>query len=129
MIKAALPYAILFAVGVTGAFGDILINRWAKSNGIGWLISSYVMWIVSVTLLGYFLRWERFTFSAAIFIAFVVHAMIAVVFDLLYFGGRLSKTEWIGIVFAAVALFLLEVGRESTSDRDLHVATSSDERR
>ena len=115
MIKLFLVYSLIAAVGVTGAIGDVFANKWAKSNSPGWLIASYVLWMISVTLLGYFMRWERFTFSSAIFIAFVVHATITVLSDLIYFGGRLSRIEWLGIGFAIVAILLLEGGRERAS--------------
>lgn len=116
MGKSLLAYSLIAAVGVTGAVGDVFANKWAKSNSLGWIFASYALWIISVTLLGYFLRLERFTFSSAIFIAFVVHATITVFSDLIYFGGRLSKIEWLGIGFAVVAILLLEAGRKTSSE-------------
>jgi hypothetical protein len=63
MSNAAIAYILLVAVGITGATGDIFVYRWAVSRQNGWLIGSYCLWIVSVTLFGIFYRYEHFTFG------------------------------------------------------------------
>ena len=41
--------------------------------------------------------------------AFIVFVVVC---DMVYFGGRLTQMEWVGVGFAAVAVILLELGRE-----------------
>lgn len=109
-------YCLLVVVGVAGAIGDAALNQWAKSSRIGWLLASCVIWIGVATLFGLVLKWERFTFSAAVILALVVHSVVAVAFDRLYFSGRLSGWEWAGIVFAFAAVVFIEIGRASGPD-------------
>lgn len=111
-LKTILAYGLIFAVGVTGSVGDILINRWALSRDTPSLVCSYLSWMISVTLLGYFLRLERYTFSSAIVIAVIFHILVAVFADLQFFGGRITKLQWLGFAFAALAFVLIELGRE-----------------
>jgi len=110
--KTLAAYGLIIAVGVTGAVGDILINRWAQSRDLFSLVISYALWILSVTLLGYFLRLERYTFASAIVIAVIVHTTVAVIADIRIFGGRITNLQWIGFVFALVAFVLIELGRK-----------------
>jgi hypothetical protein len=109
-------YGLLIVVGVFGAIGDATLNLWARSNRPLWLLVSYLIWIGVATLFGLVLKWERFTFGAAVVLALLVHSVAAIVIDRAYFGGRLSVWEWAGIACACAAITLIEIGR-STAPR------------
>ena len=111
MTNAAAAYLLLVAVGITGAVGDIAVYQWATSRQLHWLITSYCLWIISVTLFGFFFRYERFTFGPALLVALAIHAVVCVACDYIHFGNRLTRLETLGIAFAAVSIILLEVGR------------------
>jgi hypothetical protein len=44
-------------------------------------------------------------------IALAIHAITCLACDYIHFGNRLTRIETLGIVFAAVSIVLLEVGR------------------
>lgn len=118
-------YLMLILVGVAGAVGDILVSRWAKTDGIGWLLGSWLFWIASVTLFGYFLKSDRFAFSTAIsFIAFAAHGVVSLLFDFLFLQTRLSREEWLGIALAIIAVLVLEVGRVRREETATLAATT-----
>jgi len=107
-----LVYVLLVAIGVTGGLGDIWIFKWAKSNNTLWLVLACLIWLASLILFGLLLKWDSRTFSAAVVLSTVFHVVLVVVCDMVYFGGRLTQMEWVGVGFAAVAVILLELGRE-----------------
>jgi hypothetical protein len=70
-------YGLLIVVGVVGAIGDATLNHWARSNRTLWLIVSYAIWIAVATLFGFVLKWDRFTFGAAVVLSLLVHSVTA----------------------------------------------------
>ena len=106
-------YGLLVVVGVFGAVGDATLNQWARTHRLWWLLLSYLIWIGVATLFGFVLRWERFTFAAAVALELLVHSVAAIVIDKAYFGGRLSVWEWAGIACACAAVMLIEIGRSN----------------
>jgi drug/metabolite transporter (DMT)-like permease len=111
-VSTAAVYGLVLIVGVGGAVGDVFLYHWAKGRGWPWLLASYAAWLATITILGYMLRMERFPFSTAIVLTMVIHTAVAVACDLLFFGQRLSRLEWAGIVLALAAVALLEFGRD-----------------
>jgi multidrug transporter EmrE-like cation transporter len=121
---ALTTYLMLVLVGVAGACGDILVSRWAKTNGTGWLLGSWVFWIISVTLFGYFLKSDRFAFSTAIFIAFAAHGILSLLFELAVLKTKLSREEWLGMALAIIAVLVLEVGRSRREEAAVNPTAS-----
>jgi drug/metabolite transporter (DMT)-like permease len=111
-----LVYGLLVAIGGTGGLGDIWIFNWAKSGNLWWLVLASLVWLSSLILFGLLLKWDSRTFSAAFMLATVFHALLVVVCDLIYFGGRLTRMEWAGIGFAVIAVILLELGHENHNE-------------
>src|SRR5262245_16148157 len=99
-MQGLLIYGLLVVVGVLGAVGDASLNHWARSNRPLSLLASYVLWLGVATLFGFVLKWERFTFGAAVVLALLVHSVTAIVIDRVYFDGRLRGWEWAGIACA-----------------------------
>ncbi len=114
MATTTMSYALLFAVGLTGAMGEISVYKWGTGRQLSWLIASYGMVLLCVTLLGLFFRYGRFTFGPAIIVALAVHGLSCLACDHFQFGNRLTGIETLGIAFAAVSMILFEVGRPST---------------
>lgn len=111
-----LVYGLLVAIGVTGGLGDIWIFNWARSGKTWWLVVACVVWLASLILFGVLLKWDSRTFSAAFMLSSVFHVVLVVVCDLIYYGGRLSRMECAGMGFAAIAVVLLELGRDHPPD-------------
>ena len=59
-------YAVLVFAGLLGAASDAVLNQWAKTGRLAWLLGAYVLWLVVATLLGLILRWGYFGFGAAV---------------------------------------------------------------
>ena len=67
-------------------------------------------WIAAVACFACVLKLQVFPFGAAVVLAPAVDAALAVIIDRLYFAGRLSAWQWAGIVCAAVAIILINIG-------------------
>jgi drug/metabolite transporter (DMT)-like permease len=109
-------YGLLVVIGVAGAIGDATLNHWARSNRTGWLVASYLIWIGVATLFGLVLKWDRFSFGAAVSLALLVHAVVAVGIDRIVFGERLGGWQAAGIACACAAVVLIEAGRALETD-------------
>lgn len=106
-------YGLLLAAGVTGGLGDLWIYHWATSGKAWWLMTSCVVWLASLLCFGLILRWDTRAFGAAFMLTSVFHIVLVVACDRLYYGGRVSTLEWVGMGFALVAVVLLELGKNS----------------
>ena len=104
-------YGLLVLIGVAGAVGDAALNHWARSNRPAWLVASYLIWIGVATLFGLVLKWDRFSFGAAVVLSLLVHSVFAVGIDRVFFGGRLGGWQAVGLACACAAILLIEVGR------------------
>jgi hypothetical protein len=104
-------YGLLVAIGVAGAIGDATLNHWARSNRPAWLVASYLIWIGVATLFGLVLKWDRFSFGAAVMLSLLVHSVFAVGIDRVYFGGRLGGWQAAGLACACAAVLFIEDGR------------------
>jgi drug/metabolite transporter (DMT)-like permease len=104
-------YGLLVLVGLLGAVADAVLNQWAKSGRVGWLLAAYLSWVVVATALGYLLKLGHFSFSGAVVAFLLSNTVFAVLLDYLVFSGRLGAWQWAGLACAVVALCLLEMGR------------------
>jgi len=107
-------YTILIASGALGALGDVLMNHWAKSGKTLSLVASLFLWVVAVSAFAWLLKAGRFPFGGAVVLGLLVHSTTALIFDRLYFGGRLSIWQWGGIALAVLAMVLIDLGHAST---------------
>lgn len=104
-------YSLLVAVGVMGAFSDAILNQWARTGRLSWLLASYASWILVATALGFILRWGYFTFGAAVVLFLMVNSVAALLLDRVMFAGRLTPRGWLGIALAVAAIVCIESGR------------------
>jgi drug/metabolite transporter (DMT)-like permease len=112
--RTMLVYGCLAAAGVLGAVSDAVLNQWARTNRLPWLLSAYAAWLVVATLLGFVLRWQYFSFASAVVLFLVVNSAGVVVIDIAFFSGRMTAWQWGGIVLAVAAVCCIEVGRTKT---------------
>lgn len=107
-------YGLLLIIGIISGLGDILLYKWAQLHSASWLVAAYGVWLVSLTLLGLFLRLEHFTFGAAIVIATIVHLTVGLCWSFCCTGASLGRMEVLGLLLAIIAVILLEIGRAQT---------------
>ena len=115
----AAVYALLVAVGVMGALSDAILNQWARTGRLPWLLASYAAWILVATALGLILRWGYFTFGAAVVLFLMVNSVAALLLDRIMFSGRLTGRGWLGIVLAIAAIICIESSRPHDSPATL----------
>ncbi len=106
-------YTLLALSGVLGAGGDALLNQWVRTSRILWLLPALSLWIVACSLFVLLLKLNYFDFSAAVLLALLIHSLLAVFIDRLWFGGRVTNAQWVGFLFAFAALVLIETGRST----------------
>ena len=111
-----LTYGLLFAIGISGGLGDIWIYKWSRSGGMGWFLIACGVWLVSLILFAFLLKWDDRSFSASFILSSISHVVLVMICDLAYFGGRLSRLEWAGIGLAVVSIGLIELGRDRSPD-------------
>lgn len=109
--KDYLNYALLVLIGLTSSVSEILLYRWVKSATPLWLLFAGGLWLSSLMLLGLLFKAEHFSFGAVVVLATLVHLVIGIGWGLLFSGYKLSSLELTGLLFAALAVVLLEVGR------------------
>src|SRR5438105_3491912 len=105
-------YVVLVLAGMLGAASDAVLNQWARTGRLGWLIAAYMSWLVVATLLGLILRWGYFGFGAAVVLFLLVNSVGALVLDRTLFAGKLSAWGWVGVGLAVAAIVCIELGRE-----------------
>lgn len=120
-------YALLVLIGALCAFGDAAIYHWAKTGTVQWWAISSVLWIVAATLLGLIFQKNLFSLSIGAVLTLVVHCVVVLIIDRLYYGTKLPLLQWGGIAFFAVGITLVEIGRESTTPQIDKPATVSPE--
>lgn len=87
------------------------LYKWAKATHGGWLLAAYAVWSVSIASLGLLFKLDHFSFGAAVVLATVIHLAIGVCWSLLMTDAKVTTLEIIGLIFAAIAVVLLELGR------------------
>jgi len=100
-------YAFLGIVAATGAASDILLNYWVKSGSAIWFVGALALSASSVVCFSWALKEREFAFGAAVVLALLLHSVVAVLFDRLYFGGHLTHWQWAGIACALAAIVLI----------------------
>jgi drug/metabolite transporter (DMT)-like permease len=106
-----LVYSVLVAVGTLGAISDAILNQWARTGRMSWLLIAYASWIVVATLLGYILRLNYFTFGTAVVLFLMVNSVAALILDYALFAGRVTARGWLGIGLAVAAIICIESSR------------------
>ena len=104
-------YVLLVVIGVFGGLADVWVYKWAKADRAIWLAAACGAHAAGMLLFGLLLRWDTRAFCTVFMLSSVVHVVIVVGADALFFNGRLTLTEWAGMALAAVAVIVLEVGR------------------
>jgi len=114
--RIVLIYLFVFVVGLIGAISDALLNQWAKTDSLWWLLGAYLSWFVVATLLGFLLKWQFFTFSGAVVLFLLVNSVGAIVIDTSVFGERLTVWQWVGMAFAIAGMCCIEIGRAQSHE-------------
>ncbi|HEY4506495.1 MAG TPA: hypothetical protein VJJ24_03555 [Candidatus Paceibacterota bacterium] len=99
-------------MGVVGATGDILVNRWAATGSFRWWLMAAPFWLGMMSLLGYTLRANLAQFSVVVVIALLVNILIVLLWDTVIMKTQLLSLQLAGIVVAIVAMVLIELGRK-----------------
>jgi hypothetical protein len=110
-VRSIIVYAILALVGVLGAVSDLILNQWARTGRVAWLLAAYGAWVGVATLLGLILRLNYFSFSGAVVLFLLANTAGAIVIDRQFLGRRLGVWEWAGIGLAVIAMTMMEIGR------------------
>lgn len=103
-------YGLVLLTGAAGAAGDILVFHWAKHGGFGWMLLSVSVFTISVISFGLLLRFDSRSLGAAFLFVTMLHTLSVLACDRFFFGERFSRMEWLGLIFAVVAIVLLELG-------------------
>jgi hypothetical protein len=101
-----------------GPVSDAVLNQWARTNRLPWLLVAYASWLVVATLLGLVLRWQYFSFAGAVVLFLLINSAGAVLLDLKFFSGRMTAWQWTGIALAVAAVCCIEVGRAQAHAED-----------
>ena len=109
--RTVFVYALLVAAGGLGAVSDAVLNQWARTNKLPWLLGAYATWLAVATLLGLILKWQYFSFGGAVVLFLLVNSAGAVLLDLTLFAGKLTAWQWAGIALAVAAVCCIEIGR------------------
>jgi len=107
-----LAYGLLIAVSIFGGLGDIFTYQWAKSHNNFWFVAACAIWFIDILLFGLFFRYADISLTVAYTMTLVFHTLIVVACDLTYYGARLNRMEWVGIVLAILSVVLLEIARD-----------------
>ena len=107
-----LLYGMLFAIGVTGALGDIWIYEWSKTGKPSRLLLASAVWLLSLLLFGFYLKWDIRPFGAAFMLSAVLHILMVAAWDVVYYRSALTPLEWTGMAFGLLAVVFLEIGRD-----------------
>jgi drug/metabolite transporter (DMT)-like permease len=105
-------YTMLLLIGITGGLGDVWIYHWVKTNRWLWLVAACVVWVASLLLFGLFLKWDTRSFTTAFILSSVFHVLLVGVSDLWFFGGKIGRLEWLGILLGVLSAICIELGRE-----------------
>ncbi len=117
--RTVMVYGVLLVVGILGAISDGILNQWARTNKLSWLLAAYLAWLGVATLLGLILKWQYFSFGGATVLFLLVNSAGAIFLDYQLFGGKLTAWEWLGIFLAVVAMCCIETGRaQSHAERE-----------
>jgi hypothetical protein len=99
-------------MGLVGATGDILINRWAATGSFRWWLAAAPFWLGMMSLLGYTLRGSLAQFSVTVVIALIVNILFVLLWDTIIMKTQMPAIQLVGIVVAVAAMILIELGRK-----------------
>jgi hypothetical protein len=103
---------MLFAIGVTGAFGDIWIYEWSKTGKPSRLLLAGAVWLLSLLLFGFYLKWDIRPFGTAFMLSTVLHILMVAAWDVVYYRSAFTPLEWTGMAFGLLAVVFLEIGSD-----------------
>ncbi len=107
IMKSHYIFLVLVTIaGIIEAFGDSLLEKWGLVNKPIFLVIGMLIYFISTLLWAYSLRYE--TLSKAIVVVTAMNVIIAVCIGVFYFKESLSLVNKLGIVFAIVAIILIE---------------------
>lgn len=106
-----LIYAVLVFAGLLGAIGDSVLNQWARTFSVTWLLAAYATWLADATVLGFILHRGYFTFGIAVVLFLLVNSAGVLALDWRFFGEHPTIWQWIGIGFALIAILCIELGK------------------
>lgn len=109
-IRVALLLALLLATGISSALGDVYLYRWAKNGGWVWMLFSYILWMLSVTLFGIYLRWGKITFSFALILAMIVQIALICAYDVVVVKARMAPMQWAALGLGVLSIVMYELG-------------------
>ena len=105
-MKSNLFLILVTFAGILEALGDVLLKKWGLANKNIFLYIGLGIYFISTLLWAYSLKYEYL--SKAISIITVLNLLIVVLVGVLYFKESLTLINKIGILFAIIAIILIE---------------------
>lgn len=102
-----------FAVGVVGAFADVILGRWSDQATLSAWLMSVLAYLVFMTGLGWVIRYgslNGFRLTVAVILVLVVNVAALALWDS-YKTTSFSTFQIIGVVLALAAIACFELGR------------------
>ena len=107
----ATTYLLLILIGLTSSVSEILLFKGVKAAQPILLAAAFAVWIASLSLMGLLFRAQHFSFSAIVVLATLVHLIVALLWGVAFADAKLSSLEIAGLIFAIIAVVLLEAGK------------------
>lgn len=108
-------YLLAVLIGATGAVGDILLYKGARSHSLSCLGMGMTAWLISLSLFVVLVwRWQC-PLSFAFLCSAACHLLLVVGIDLLQTHAVASRCHCFGVVFMVVGLLMMEVGNAVTN--------------
>jgi drug/metabolite transporter (DMT)-like permease len=109
-IKRIVFYSFASLAGLSASIGDAMLNEWAKGGTKAlWLIGGFIFWNISLLLFMGMLRRELFSTSVVFFV--VANYLVSIAFSQLIFHENITVYQKLGIVFALIAIVLIQISR------------------
>ncbi len=111
MNHTATTYLLLVLIGLSSSVSEILLFKGVKAAQPILLAAAFAVWIASLSLMGLLFRAQHFSFSAIVVLATLVHLIVALLWGVAFADAKLSSLEIAGLIFAIIAVVLLEAGK------------------
>ena len=98
-------YFLVMAVGLSSAVGDAFINQYVRTNQFMWFLLGCLGWCTAAAFWSQILKYQLFAPSVALF--FLGNIGVAVLIGYFYFGDRVPGAQWLAIILAVIAMFLI----------------------
>ncbi len=109
--KNITAYSIALFAGFVGAFGDALLNDWAKrpSASIATCLAGYAVWNVALLLFTWLLTSNALARAVVLFL--VANSVAIACISIFYFREHFTLQQSIGMAIAVIGIVVMETAR------------------